>query len=162
MSGHSKWSQIKHKKGVVDQKRSRLFSKLLNTISIASREEPNPQFNPKLKAAVERARQSSVPQNAIEKAIKKAELRETNLEEITIEAYGPGGIALIIEAFTDNKNRTIQEIKTLLKKHEGRFGEPGSVRWAFAQKDDGAWKPKFNQKISEKEKNKVEELTSDT
>ncbi|MCP6720103.1 MAG: YebC/PmpR family DNA-binding transcriptional regulator [Patescibacteria group bacterium] len=160
MSGHSHWKQIKSKKGATDQKRGELFSKLLKVVAVHARREPNPQFNPSLKAAIERARQFNVPQNNIERAVKRASADEVNLEEVIMEAYGPGGIALIIEAITDNKNRTIQEVKTLLKKLNGRWAEPGSVRWVFnrSKNDQSGWQPKFKQEASEENKDKTEKL----
>src|SRR3989344_1522407 len=105
MSGHSKWHQIKHKKGAADQKRGVAFSKLLNAISVAAKTESNPDFNPRLRSAVEKARESNVPKDNIERAINKAK-ESSGLEEVLIEAYGPEGVAVIIEAITDNKNRT--------------------------------------------------------
>ncbi|MEK9186468.1 MAG: YebC/PmpR family DNA-binding transcriptional regulator, partial [Patescibacteria group bacterium] len=97
MSGHNKWSQIQHKKGVVDKKRGATFSKLLNAVSIAARSGPNPDFNPRLRSVIEKAKENKVPQENIERAISKAS-ENKNLEELTIEAYGPEGSALIIEA----------------------------------------------------------------
>ncbi|MDP2704573.1 MAG: YebC/PmpR family DNA-binding transcriptional regulator [bacterium] len=156
MSGHNKWSQIKHKKEAKDQKRSKLFSQLVKEISIAARGNQGPNFNPHLRAAVERAKDAKVPKENIERALKKAS-DSKNLEEITIEAYGPGGIAIIAEALTDNKNRTVNEIKHLLSEHDGKFAESGSVGWAF-EKEDGEWKPKFPQEISNEDKQKLQKL----
>ncbi len=160
MSGHSHFAGIKHKKEITDQKRGQVFSKLLNAISIAARTETNPQFNPQLKAAVEKARESQVPREKIEKAIKKASENE-NLEEITIEAYGPEGAAILIETITDNKNRTIAEVKKILNNNETKFAESGSVRWAFEQTKTEAglgWKEKFKQQISDGGKEKIQKL----
>src|SRR3989338_11296018 len=109
MSGHSKWSQIKHKKGTTDQKRGQLFSKLLKAISIAAKKEPNPLYNPRLRSVIEKAKENSVPQENIERAISKAS-EEKNLDEVIIEAYGPEGAALIIQGVTDNTNRTVAEV----------------------------------------------------
>src|SRR3989344_3166194 len=120
MSGHSKWSQIKHKKGEADQKRGVAFSKLLNAISVAAKSEPNPDFNPRLRTAIEKAKEANVPKDNIERAINKAKEGDA-LEEILIEAYGPEGVAVIIEAITDNSNRTISEIKNILAKHEAKI-----------------------------------------
>lgn len=159
MSGHSKWSQIKHKKGVADQKRGALFSKLLNAVAIAARNEPNPQFNPSLRAAVERAKENKVPLENIERAVKKA-LENKNLEELIIEAYGPDGAAILIEAITDSRNRTVSEIKKILNDHNAKFAEPGSVLWAFEKTADG-WQAKFKQKISENAKEKIEILIAE-
>ena len=150
MSGHSHFATIKHKKGFTDQKRGQLFSKLLNAVSIAARVEPNPQFNPRLKAAIEKARESQIPQDKIESAIKRAS-GDKNLEELVIEAYGPEGAAILIEVITDNKNRTIAEVKKILSDNAAKLAEPGSVLWAFEQvrTESGlVWREKFKQQIS--------------
>src|SRR3989344_9395701 len=104
MSGHNKWSQIKNQKGAADKKRGQLFSKLLKAISIAAKTEANPQFNPRLRSVMEKAKEFNVPQDNIERAVSKAS-ETKNLEDITVEAYGPEGAALIIEGITDNTNR---------------------------------------------------------
>lgn len=159
MAGHSHWKQIQHKKGAADQKRGQLFSKLLNTISVAARQNPNPQFNPWLRAAIEKARKNNVPQENIKKAIQRASSNQNQLEELTLEAYDVNGVALIIEAITDNKNRTVAEIKNILKDHQAKWAEPGSVRWAFnpvAEKRE--WRPKFFQNINKEDKEKLEVL----
>lgn len=137
MAGHNKWSQIKHQKGATDKKRSVIFSKILKAITIAARSEPNPAFNPRLRSLMDDARAAAVPNENIERAIRKTEDGEA-LEELTLEAYGPNGIAIIINTITDSTNRTINEIRHLLEKNDGKLGEIGSVRWAF----DGAT-PKF-------------------
>ncbi|MEK7658168.1 MAG: YebC/PmpR family DNA-binding transcriptional regulator [Patescibacteria group bacterium] len=156
MSGHSKWSKIKHKKGTADQKRSALFSKFLNAIAIAARNEPNPQFNPALRAAIERAKENQVPLENIERAVKKAS-ENKNLEELIIESYGPEGAAILIEAITDNRNRTISEVKKILSDNGAKFAEPGSVLWAFEKTANG-WQAKFKQKIAENAKGKIQTL----
>ncbi len=141
MSRHNKWSQIKHQKGVADKKRGLAFGKILKAIAAAARIEPNPDANARLRSLVEKARNEAVPKENIERAIGKARDGEA-LEELVIEAYGPAGIAIMIEAITDSRNRTISEIKHLLAKNGGKFAEQGSVRWAF----DGTV-PKFPQAI---------------
>ncbi|MEK7624201.1 MAG: YebC/PmpR family DNA-binding transcriptional regulator [Patescibacteria group bacterium] len=156
MSGHSHTKTIKHKKEITDQKRGRIFSKLLKAIAVASRLEPNPQFNPRLRTAVEKARENNVPQENIKRAIEHAS-KDKNLEELIIGAYGPEGIALLIEAVTDNKNRTIPEIKNIINEHNAKFTEPESILWAF-ENSDGQWQAKFKQSISEEGKNKLNEL----
>src|SRR3990167_1562402 len=105
MSGHNKWSQIQHKKGRADKERSAVFTKLLAAISIAAKSEPKPDFNPRLRAVIEKAKENNVPQENIERAINKAS-EEKSLEEVIIEAYGPEGTQIIIEGITDNTNRT--------------------------------------------------------
>ena len=159
MSGHSKWSQIKHKKGIADQERGRLFSKLLNAVAVAARDDPNPDFNPRLRAAVLEARAANVPSENIERAIKKSR-EEKNLEDVVIEAYGPEKAALIIEGVTDNKNRTIAEVKKILADHEAKIAHPGSVLWLFDPPagGSGARQAKFKQPISESAKTEIEAL----
>ena len=160
MSGHNRWSQIKHKKGVTDQKRGKLFSKLLKAIALAAKDDPNPETNARLRAAIEQAKQGNVPSNNIERAVKKSS-EMGPVEEIVMEAYGPGGIALIMTATTDNTNRTISEVKNLLKESTGKWADPGSVGWAFDVTGDGGEKtytPKFPQSISAEDKEKLTTL----
>ncbi len=160
MAGHSHWKQIKIKKGLSDKKRGAAFSKLLNAITIAARPDPNPQFNPRLRSIVEKAKQSNVPKENIEKAIEKATVLNNELEEITLEAYGPGGVAIFIEAITNNKNKTIQEIKLLFKELRLKWAEPGSIRWAFTEPDKNnfEYNAKFFQNIDPEEKEKLLEI----
>ena len=157
MSGHNHWSQVKNKKGAADQKRGNLFGKLLKVISIAAKTAPNPESNPRLKSAIEKAKENNVPQENIERAINKAS-EEKNLEEIIIEAYGPEGVAIIIEAITDNKNRSISEIRHILDLQEVKMANPGSVLWSFDKTENG-WQPKFKQPISQNTTDKVSQIT---
>ncbi|MDO8430000.1 MAG: YebC/PmpR family DNA-binding transcriptional regulator [bacterium] len=155
MSGHNKWSQIKNQKGATDKKRGQLFSKLSKAISIAAKTEPNPQFNPRLRSAIETAEKNNVPKENIQRAISKAS-DEKNLEDLIIEAYGPEGSQLIIEAVTDSRNRAISEIKNILSENNGKMATPGSVLWAFEQNpNEKSWRPKFPQSVSEETKNKI-------
>lgn len=156
MSGHSHWKQVQHKKGAADKKRSQLFSKLLKAISLAAKTEQNPQFNPRLRATIEKAKGNKVPQENIERAIKKAS-EAKNLEDLVIEAYSPEGSAIIIEAITDNRNRTIAEVKSILNEHGAKFANPGSALWAFDKKDSG-WQAKFPQPASENTKKQIAKL----
>ncbi len=159
MSGHSHWAGIKRKKELTDQKRGKIFSKLLSAISIAARTEPNFEFNPRLRTAVEKAKENSVPQENIERAIKRAS--DKNLEELIVEAYGPEGVALLIEAITDSKNRTINEIKNILEENNAKIAEPKSVLWAFEQvkTEEGlTWQEKFKQPISGEAQEKIQKL----
>lgn len=163
MAGHSKWAQIKHQKGVADKKRGQLFSKLLVAITAAAKLEADPKFNPRLRTAIEKAKESNVPHENIERAIKRASEAETNTKPILIEAYGPGGVAILIEGATDNKNRTIAEVKKVLHEHLGKWGEAGSVRWMFDPPSiEGyqEWKPKYEQRIDDREKKDLETLIS--
>ncbi|MFA5013296.1 MAG: YebC/PmpR family DNA-binding transcriptional regulator [Candidatus Paceibacterota bacterium] len=137
MSGHSHWSSIKFKKGVEDAKRSKTFSKLSKEISIAAREGGSDMtFNPKLRSIVDKARSQNMPADSIEKAIKKGsgELEGYTLEEFLIEAYGPNGVAMIIEGITDNKNRSLGEIKLILNQNGGKMVEGGAIKWMFERK----------------------------
>lgn len=160
MSGHSHWAGIKHKKGTRDAKRGVLFSKLLAAVSIAAKPKPNPQFNPRLRAAIDTAREANVPNDNIERAIKKATEKNDSLEELLMEAYGPGGAPLLIEAVTDSRNRTVSEVKNILSDLGAKWAEPGSVRWAFSPAgqstgDAAHWAPNFNQPISPVDKDKL-------
>lgn len=159
MAGHSHWKQIKQQKGTADKKRAALFSKLLAAISVAARSDPNPQFNPRLKTTIETARAHQVPNENIERAIARA-LQTNALEELLIEAYGPEGVALLIEAITPSRNRTVSELRHLLEKHEARMAEPGSVRWSFDRTPDG-WRPKFPHLVSPEGKEKLAALIAE-
>ncbi len=136
MSGHSKWSTIKRAKGMADARRSQLFTKLAKAISIAARDGDDSATNSKLRLAIDRARSFNMPKDSIERAIQKgAGTGEGNkLEEVRYEAYGPGGVALLIDVLTDNKNRTSAEIRHLLERHGGRMADAGSVAWMFELK----------------------------
>jgi len=134
MSGHSKWAQIKHQKSLEDKKRSQIFSKLVKMITIAVKEKgADPEINPSLRAAIEKAKAANMPSDNIDRAIKKAsgEIADLKLENLLLEIYGPEGTAILAEAITDNKNRTISEIKHLLSKFDSRLAEEGSVKWMF-------------------------------
>lgn len=134
MSGHSKWSQIKHKKGATDAKRGQLFGRLVKEITIAAREGGvNPDANARLRSAMERARSEGMPKDNIERAIARASGADsdTQLVEILCEASAAGGVAIIIEAITDSRNRTINEIKHILSEHGAKLAEPGSLMWNF-------------------------------
>ncbi len=134
MSGHSKWSTIKRKKGKADEQRGRIFTKLIREITIASREGGGDiESNPRLRAAVQTAKGNNMPAANIERAIQKGtgELPGTVYEEVSYEGYGPGGVAFLIETVTDNRNRTTADIRHLLVKSGGNMGELGSVAWIF-------------------------------
>lgn len=138
MSGHSKWSQIKHKKGVSDQKKGQLFSKLAKKISIVAREGADPSANYKLQAVIDEARSFNMPKENIERAIKRANERDAAaLNELVIQAMGPGGIAIVIQGITDNKNRTINEIKHMLSEHATKMVPENSLNWMFNK----TWEP---------------------
>ncbi|MBA4372988.1 MAG: YebC/PmpR family DNA-binding transcriptional regulator [Thermodesulfovibrio sp.] len=137
MSGHSKWSQIKHKKGNTDAKRGKIFTKIVKEISIATRlGGGDPGGNPRLRSAIESAKEVNMPHDNIKKAIMKGtgELPGVTYEESVYEGYGPAGVAIIMEIMTDNKNRTLPEIRFILSKNSGNLGETGCVSWMFDKK----------------------------
>ena len=158
MSGHSHWAGIKHKKGAADAKRGEVFGKLLAAITVAANGEPNPDFNPRLRTAVLKAKEANVPADRIAAAITRASDAMGGLEDLILEAYGPGGAALLIEAASANRNRTIPEIKKILADHGGKWAESGSVRWAFEASPDGNWRAKFPQGLGPKDAGKLAEL----
>lgn len=133
MSGHSKWSTIKRQKGVADAKRSALFSKLARQISLAARAGKDPEANFKLRLAIDRARAANLPNTNIERAVKagSGELAGSDLKELTYEGYGPGNVAVLVQALTDNPNRTAPEIRSLFSAHGGSLGAANSVAWMF-------------------------------
>lgn len=137
MSGHSKWASIRHKKGLMDARRGKLFTKLIREITVAARlGGGDPESNPRLRTVIAKAKEANMPKENIEKAIKKGtgELEGYSLEEVIYEGYGPGGVAIMIDAMTDNKNRTTAEIRNILTKSGGNLGENGCVSWIFEKK----------------------------
>lgn len=150
MSGHSKWSTIKHKKALTDAKRSKVFSKIASVITIAARRGGDPDKNPTLRTAIEKAREVNMPKENIDRAIKRGtgELAGVALEEVTYGAFGPGGVAILITAITDNKNRTLSEIKQILNAHNAKFAEVSSIQWMF-RRDGADWIPNSPIKIED-------------
>ena len=138
MSGHSKWSSIKHKKAAVDAKRGKIFTRLIKEITVAARMggSGDPDANPRLRAAIQAAKSENMPKDRIERAIKKGtgELEGVNYEEVVYEGYGPGGAAVLIESLTDNKNRAVADIRHIFSKNGGNLGENGCVAWMFDKK----------------------------
>lgn len=137
MSGHSKWHSIKHQKGVADARRGQLFTKLTREIIVAAREGGgNPESNFRLRLAVQKARDSNMPMDNIERAIKKGtgDLEGGSLTEVVLEGYGPNGTAILVNALTDNRNRTIQEVRSAFTRHGSSLGESGCVAWLFDSK----------------------------
>ncbi len=137
MSGHSKWATIKRKKGALDAKRGKMFTKLIKELTIAAREGGgDPSANPRLRLAVDNAKAANMPQDNIERAIKKAtgELEGVTYHELTYEGYGPAGVAILVEVATDNKNRIVAEVRHIFSKYGGSMGENGSVAWMFDRK----------------------------
>jgi len=144
MSGHNKWSSIKHQKGATDAKRGKIFSKMSKMISIVAKKGGDPKINSSLRLVVEKAKSVNMPKDKIESAIKRGtgQDKSTQLEEITYEAYGPNGTPLIIETITDNKNRTVSEIKHILNTYNGKLAESGSVKYLFSKQEE-EWKPNY-------------------
>jgi YebC/PmpR family DNA-binding regulatory protein len=136
MSGHSKWATIKHKKGALDAKRGKIFTRLLKEIAVAAKGGGNPDSNARLRTAVLAAKAENMPQENIKRAILRGtgELEGVNYEEITFEGYGPGGVAIIVDVMTDNRNRAVSEIRHAFSKNGGNLGESGSVRFLFSKK----------------------------
>ena len=137
MSGHNKWSTIKHKKGRADAKRGKIFTKIIREITVAARESGgDPDSNPRLRAAVSAAKAANMPADNIKRAIQRGtgELPGVNYEEISFEGYGPGGVAVMLELLTDNRNRTTPEIRHLFSKNGGNLGENGCVSWLFTRR----------------------------
>ena len=137
MSGHSKWSSIKHKKGLADAKRGRAFTKIIRELTVAAKNGGgDPNANPRLRLAMDKAREANMPKDNVEKAIKRGtgELEGIIYEEVTYEAYAPGGVALYVEALTDNKNRTTAEVRNLLTKRGGNMAGAGATAWIFQKK----------------------------
>ncbi len=138
MAGHSKWANIQHRKGRQDAARAKLFSKLSKEITVAAKMgDPDPDKNPRLRLAIKEARSNSVPKDVIQRAINKSQAGEgADYEEIRYEGYGPGGVAVIVEAMTDNRNRTASSVRSIFTKHGGSLGETGSVSFMFERKGE--------------------------
>ena len=164
MSGHNKWSQIKHQKGAKDQKRASLFTKILGAIAIAAKANPKPEDNPRLRTLVEKARAASIPNDRIERAISRAK-EQKDLKEFVFECIGPEGIAIIVEGVTDSSNRTMQQMRLLAGEVGCKPADPGSLLWAFELVDepiDGVqtrhYRAKFPQPVSPETLVKLQEV----
>ncbi len=137
MSGHSKWSSIKHKKKLMDAKKGKIFTKLIREITVAAKlGGGDPDKNPRLRAAIAAAKAENMPKENIERSIKRGtgELEGVSYEEVSYEGYGPGGVAVLVDCLTDNKNRTVAELKHAFERYGGSMGEPGCVSWVFEKK----------------------------
>jgi len=136
MSGHSKWSTIKRKKGKADAQRGKLFGKINRVISVAARNGGDPEMNVDLRNAIQYAKENNMPNETIERAIKKGtgEIEGVTYEDVTYEGYGPGGVAVLIKVLTDNRNRTVSEIRRIFSKHGGNLGSSGCVAWIFTRR----------------------------
>lgn len=158
MAGHNKYSKIKHIKAKTDAQKSKIFGKMVRLITVEAKKAGGNVSSPGLKAAIERARAENVPNDTIDRAIKKASTdNSAAMENITYESYGPGGSALIIEALTENRNKTAQEMKFILSKHNCELAAIGSATWAFTKTHEG-WVPQTTIPISEDDGKKLEAL----
>lgn len=161
MSGHNKWSKIKNKKAVTDAKKSKIFTKLLRMISVEAKLAGGNADSPSVRTAVEKARAANVPNDNILRAIKKAsEAGGENLESVTYESYGPGGVALIIEGLTSNRNKAAAEIKHILSRNGYELAAPGSAAWAF-EKKDGEWIANSTIDLEDKDVEKLEQIVDE-
>jgi YebC/PmpR family DNA-binding regulatory protein len=159
MSGHNKWSQIKHRKGAADAAKSNEWGKIGKRIAVESKQANGDVNSPTLRTWIEKARKANMPKDTIERAIAKGTSADaSSLETITYETYGPGGAAIIIETVTDSRNRTAQEIKHLLSKNGLQLAAPGSAAWAFDKAADGELTPKTTVPLSEEDSAKLMQI----
>ncbi len=157
MAGHSKWAKLKHTKGKTDTQKSRLFSKLVKIIGSELKQAKGDKTAPGVCAAIEKAKAANMPSDNIERALAKADGKE--LEQVVYEAYGPGGCALIIEGYTDSRNRTSQELKHLLSEHGGSIATPGAAMWAFQKNAEGKLEPISPIELSDEDSQKMADLS---
>ena len=160
MSGHSKWHSIKHKKAAKDAKRSKLFGQLSRDIRTASRAGADPEKNAALREAIERAKKFNLPQSNIDRLLNKG---AAPLTDVTYEGYGPGGVAMMVSAATDNTNRTVAEVRNIFKSHGASLGEAGSAAWKFQRQADGSFTVDASQRLAldDDSQEKLERLLSD-
>jgi YebC/PmpR family DNA-binding regulatory protein len=161
MAGHNKWSKIKHKKAATDAKKSKIFSKLVRYLTVEAKKSGGNATSPALALAIQKAKEANMPSENIERAIKKATTdNSAQMESITYEAYGPGGVALIIEALTDNRNKAAQEIKFILSKHNASLAGIGAALWAFQKTNEG-WQPQTTTPLNDDDIGKLEALVDE-
>jgi len=163
MSGHNKWAQIKHKKAITDSKKSKIFSKLVRFISVEAKLSGG-KDSPGLRASIEKAKKVNMPKDIIEKAVKKASEPSAQMDAITYEAYGPGGVGIIIDTLTDSKNRTAQDIKHILSKNGFALGGIGSVAWSFTKErtpEGMIWKPTSTISLSDSDLELLDKLVEE-
>jgi YebC/PmpR family DNA-binding regulatory protein len=156
MAGHSKWAKLKHQKGKTDAQKSKAFSKLVRFISVEAKKAKGDRSAPGLRAAIEKARAANMPSDNIDRAIDKASA-SGEMEQVVYEAYGPGGVAMVIEGYTDNKNRTGQEIKHILSLNGSALAQQGAASWAFARVD-GKLEPTTTVEVNDEDGTKLSEL----
>lgn len=157
MAGHSKWSKIKRQKAATDAKKSKIFSNLVKLLQMEAKKSGGNINSPGLRAAIEKAKKENMPSENIERAIKKAS-ESKELSPVLFEGYGPGGVAMVITALTDNNNRTNQEIKHILSKNGASMGGPGSVTWNFIKNEEGEWIPNITTEISDEDLEKLDKI----
>lgn len=158
MAGHSKWAKLKHVKGKTDAERAKLFSKLVRFITVETKKAKGDKNAPGVRTAVEKAKAANMPSDNIERAISKASGEGAELEQVVYEAYGPGGCALIIEGYTDSRNRTSAELKHLLSLHGGTLATPGAALWAFAKNSEGKLEATSPIELSQEDMQKLADL----
>lgn len=164
MSGHNKWSQIKHKKDITDAKKSKIFSKLVRFISVEAKRAMGDKNAPGLRASIEKAKKVNMPSDVIERAIKKATEPGAHMDSIMYETYGPGGVGIIIETLTDSKNRTVQDIKHILSNNGFELAGIGSVSWAFFKENSSEgliWIPKTTIPLSDTDLELLDKLVDE-
>lgn len=157
MAGHSKWAKLKHSKGKTDAQKAKLFGKLVKIIGVELKKAKGDKTAPGVRAAVEKAAAANMPKDNIERALSKSEGAE--LEPVVYEAYGPGGCAIIIEGYTDSRNRTSQELKHLLSQHGGSLANPGAAMWAFQKNAEGKLEALSPIELSDSDAQKMAELS---
>lgn len=158
MAGHSKWAKLKHSKGKTDAQRAKLFSKLVRFITVEIKKAKGDRNSPGVRQAVEKAKAANMPADNIERALSKGS-EGKELEHVVYEAYGPGGCALIIEGYTDSRNRTSQELKHLLSQHGGSIATPGAAMWAFQKNAEGKLEPISPIELSDEDAQKMADLS---
>jgi len=159
MAGHNKWSKIKHKKAATDAAKSKVFSKMNRLITVEAKKAGGNMDSPGLKAAIEKAKKANMPNDNIERAIKKASSDTgADMNPVTYEAYGPGGVGIIIEGLTDNNNRTAAEIRHILSKQGTELAAVGAASWAFTKQSDGSWEPNNTIDLSDEDLEKLEKI----
>lgn len=158
MAGHSKWAKLKHVKGKTDAQKAKLFSKLVRFITVEVKKAKGDKNAPGVRTAIEKARAANMPADNIERALAKASGEGAELEQVVYEAYGPGGCALIIDGYTDSRNRTSQELKHLLSQHGGSLANPGAAMWAFQKNAEGKLEALSPIELSDEDAQKMAEL----
>ena len=157
MAGHSKWAKLKHTKGKTDAQKAKLFSKLVKIIGVELKKSKGDKTSPGVRLAIEKAKAANMPNDNIERALSKSDGKE--LEQVVYEAYGPGGCALIIEGYTDSRNRTSQELRHLLSLHGGSIATPGAAMWAFQKNAEGGLEPLSPIELSDEDAQKMADLS---